>query len=144
MQKVKKGDKVTIEYEGKLENGTVFDSSDQHDAPLEFTVGEGQLIKGVDEAVVGMKVGEEKEVTVPPEDAYGHHNPELMKEMPLDNFPQDQELQPGMVFMAKLQDGRQIPLRISQVKDSCVVIDLNPPLAGQTLIFKIKVVGIAA
>jgi len=139
---VKKGDKVKVEYTGKLEDGTIFDSSDKHDAPLEFIVGQGQLIKGFDNAVVGMKKGEEKEVTLKPEEAYGPHRPELVKEMPRESFQVEQDIKPGMMFMVQVQDGRQIPVRVSDVSDSTVTIDLNPPLAGKTLVFTIKVIDI--
>ena len=144
MDIVKKGDKVKVEYVGSLEDGTVFDSSDMHKAPLEFVVGAGQLIKGFDEAVVGMKVGEEKEVKILPEDAYGLHHPELVKEMPRELFPADQDIQPGMLFMVALQNGRQIPVQISKVSDDEITVDLNSPLAGKTLTFKIKIIDIAA
>ena len=143
MKVVIKGSKIKVEYVGTLEDGTVFDSSEKHNSPLEFIVGEGQLIKGFDDAVVGMKVGEEKEVKLLPEDAYGPHNPEFVRDMPKDMFPKDQEIKPGMIFMVDLQDGRQLPVRVTKVSDEQVTIDLNPPLAGKTLIFKIKVVDIA-
>jgi len=140
---VEKGNKIKVEYVGSLEDGTVFDSSEKHNCPLEFVVGEGQLIKGFDDAVIGMKVGEEKEITLPPDQAYGEHNPEFVRDMPKNMFPEDQEIEPGMVFMVDLQDGRQLPVRVTNVSDENVTIDLNPPLAGKTLIFKIKVVEIA-
>jgi FKBP-type peptidyl-prolyl cis-trans isomerase 2 len=139
---IKKGDKVKVEYVGSLEDGSVFDSSEKHNAPLEFVVGAGQLIKGFDDAVVGMKVGEEKEITLPPEEAYGSHNPEFVKDMPRNLFPKDQEIQPGMSFIVDLQDGRKIQVRVSKVSGDAVTIDLNPPLAGKTLIFKIRIVEI--
>jgi peptidylprolyl isomerase len=139
----KKGDKVKVEYVGSLEDGTIFDSSEMHNEPLEFVVGAGQLIKGFDDAVVGMKIGEEKEIRLPPDEAYGAHNPEFVKDMPRGCFPQDQDIQPGMMFMVALQDGRQIPVRISQVSDDTITVDLNPPLAGKTLVFKIKLLEIA-
>jgi FKBP-type peptidyl-prolyl cis-trans isomerase 2 len=144
MGKVQEGDTITVEYTGRLEDGTVFDSSDKHEEPLEFTVGEGKIIQGFDKAVIGMEVGEEKEITLPPEDAYGQHNPELVRDLPRNVFPEDQELQPGMVFMMALQDGRQVPVRIAKVAEEQVTVDLNSPLAGKTLNFTIKVVGIAA
>lgn len=142
MKIAKKGDKVKVKYIGKLEDGTVFDSSDMHDAPLEFIVGAGQIIKGFDDAVAGMKIGEEKEIKLLPEEAYGAHNPEFVKDMPRECFPQDQDIQPGMMFMIALQDGRQIPVRISQVSDENITVDLNPPLAGKTLVFEIKLLEI--
>ena len=144
MSVVKKGDKVKIEYVGSLEDGTVFDSSDKHEAPLEFKVGAGQLIKGFDDAVLGMKKGEEKKITLKPNDAYGELNPELIKELPKNCFPADQDIQPGMMFMMGLQDGRKIQVRISKVSEDTVTVDLNPPLAGKTLIFKIKIIDIAS
>lgn len=142
MKVVEKGNKIKVEYVGSLEDGTVFDSSEKHNHPLEFVVGEGQLIKGFDDAVVGMKAGEEKEITLPPDQAYGQHNPEFVRDMPKNMFPEDQEIKPGMIFMVDLQDGRQIPVTVTKVTDEFVTIDLNPPLAGKTLIFKIKIVEI--
>jgi FKBP-type peptidyl-prolyl cis-trans isomerase 2 len=144
MKQIKKGDKIKVEYTGSLEDGTIFDSSKNHEAPLEFVVGAGQLIKGFDEAVVGMKIGEEKEIKIPPEEAYGPHNPEFVKDMPREMFPDDQEIKPGMVFMVNLEDGRQLPVRVSKVSDDKITIDLNPPLAGKTLVFKIKIIDVAA
>ena len=144
MSVVKKGDKVKIEYVGSLKDGTVFDNSDKHEAPLEFKVGAGQLIKGFDDAVLGMKKGEEKKITLKPNDAYGELNPELIKDLPKNYFPADQDIQPGMMFMMGLQDGRQIQVRISKVSEDTVTVDLNPPLAGKTLIFKIKIIDIAS
>ena len=143
LKTVKKGDKVKVEYVGKLEDGTVFDSSDKHDAPLEFIVGEGQLIKGFDNALVGMEKGEEKEIKLEPKDAYGEYNPELVKEMPRECFPQDKEIEAGMAFVMNLQDGRKALIRIAEVKEETITIDLNPPLAGKILLFKIKVVDIS-
>jgi len=140
---VKKGDKIKVEYVGSLEDGTVFDSSENHNEPLEFTVGEGQIIKGFDDAVVGMNVGDEKEISLPPEEAYGEHNPEFVKDMPRNMFPKEQDITPGMVFMVDLQDGRKIQVRVNKVSDDSVTIDLNPPLAGKTLKFKIKILEIS-
>jgi peptidylprolyl isomerase len=139
---VKKGDTVKVEYVGKLEDGTVIDSSDQHDKPLEFVAGEGQLIKGFDDAVMGMEEGDEKEVTITPNEGYGEHNPELVRDMPRNIFPEDQKLEKNMVYILNLPDGRKIPVRISDFSEETVKVDLNPPLAGKTLIFKIKLLEI--
>lgn len=144
LQVVKKGDKVKVEYTGTLEDGSIFDSSDKHDTPIEFTVGSGKLIKGFENAVVGMKVGEEKEIKIPPEEAYGPYNPEFVKDMPRNIFPENKQIQIGMVFLVNLQSGRQIPVWISKISENSVTVNLNPPLAGKTLIFKIKIVEIAA
>jgi len=143
MTTVKKGDKIKEEYTGSLEDGTIFDSSEKHGAPLEFQVGSGQLIKGFDEAVLGMKKDEEKEIKLEPKDAYGDHNPKFVKDIPREVLPEGQEIQPGMVFMMSLPDGRQMPVRISAVSEENVTVDLNPPLAGKSLVFKIKIVEIS-
>ncbi len=143
METAKKGDMVKVEYIGTLEDGTIFDSSEKHEAPLEFKLGDGQIIEGFDNAVEGMKVGEEKEIKLTPNEAYGDYNPELIKDIPKDCFPQDQTLQKGMVFMLNLPSGQQVPARISDIKDQEVTIDLNPPLAGKNVIFKIKLLAIA-
>jgi FKBP-type peptidyl-prolyl cis-trans isomerase 2 len=144
MEIVKKGDKVKVEYVGMLEDGTVFDSSQHHGGPLEFEAGSGQLIKGFDDGVLGMKPGEEKEIKIVPNDGYGNHDPQLVKEIPRNCFTENQEIEPGMMFMMTLQNGRQIPVKITNVSDTTVTIDANPPLAGKTLIFKIKIVDVAA
>lgn len=138
---VKKGDKVKVEYTGTLDDGTVFDSSKGRD-PLEFEVGSGQVIKGFDSAVVGMNKGEEKEVKIKAEDAYGNHNPQLVKKVPKENLPKTQDPKVGMFLMLNLPDGQQFPAMISEVADKEVTIDLNHPLAGKNLNFKIKVVEV--
>lgn len=144
MSTVENGNTIQVEYEGRLEDGTVFDSSKNHGQPLEFLVGSGQIIKGFDTAVIGMNIGEEKEITIPPEEAYGQYQEDLVRDLPRNSFPDGQEVKTGMVFMMNLEDGRQIPVRISNVTDDAVTIDLNPPLAGKTLIFKIKLVAIVS
>ena len=142
MNIVKKGDKIKVEYEGVLEDGTVFDSSTLKGCPLEFEVGSGQLLKKFEEAVVGMNTGEEKQITISPKEGYGEHKSEFLKEISKDFFPDDQEIEPGMFFMMVMQDGRQMPVKISSVSGDIVTVDLNHPLAGKTLIFKIKVIEI--
>lgn len=144
MTVVKIGDTIKVEYTGRLEDGTVFDSSEHQGSPLEFTVGEKTIIKGFDSAVVGMSLGEEKEVTIPPEEGYGMPNPELIRDLPRNVFPEDQTVEKGMMFMMAFQDGRKAPVTIAKVTDESVTVDLNSPLAGKTLIFKIKIVHIAS
>jgi len=139
---VKKGDKVCVEYTGSFDDGTVFDASEKHGKPLEFSAGEGQVIPGFDNAVVGMKVGEEKTVKIIPSQAYGDVNPELVKDFPRERLPKEQEPQPGMMLVIGLPNGAQLPAKIVEVKNNIVKIDLNHPLAGKTLNFKVKVTGI--
>jgi len=137
---VKKGDQVKVEYTGTLEDGSVFDSSENHGKPLEFEAGSGQVIKGFDDAVIGMEKSQEKEITLQPAEAYGDVNPELMKEVPRDKLPQDQEPKEGMMLALGLPNGQQMPAKIVKVDENSVTLDLNHPLAGKVLVFKIKVV----
>ena len=144
MSTVKKGDKIKVEYTGTLEDGTVFDSTNLKGCPLEFEVGSGQLLQKFEEAVVGMSIGQEKQITISPENAYGQHKSEFLKDISKEYFPAEQEIEPGMFFMMVMQDGRQRPVKIHNISEDIVTIDLNHPLAGKTLIFKIKVIEILA
>jgi FKBP-type peptidyl-prolyl cis-trans isomerase 2 len=139
---VKTGDKVKIEYTGILEDGTVFDSSVEHGNPLEFEVGSGHVIKGFDDATLGMKEGEEKQFSIEPTDAYGEHDSTLVQKIPREVFPQDVELVPGLLFEAGLPTGEKVPATITEVQEGIVTVDLNHPLAGKKLTFKIKVTTI--
>ena len=141
---IKKGDKIKVDYTGTLEDGTVFDSTTHgdHSHPLEFEVGAGQLIKGFDAAVVGMKVGEEKDITLKPSEAYGEPKPELVREIPRDQFPKEPEPKAGMNLVMQAPNGMKMPIKIAGVTDTTVKVDLNPPLAGKTLKFKIKIIEI--
>ncbi len=138
---IKKGDTAVIEYEGKLDDGQIFDSSKGKD-PLEFEVGSGKVIKGFDDAVIGMEKGEEKEVKIEPKNAYGERKEDLVKDVPKKAIPENIELKEGVVLLLKTPDGHQIGAKVKEVKDDTVLIDLNHPLAGQNLNFKIKLVDI--
>ncbi len=138
---IEKGNKIKVEYEGKLEDGQVFDSSKGKE-PLAFEAGEGQVIKGFDEAVIGMEKDQEKEFSIEPKDAYGEIKPELTQEVPRDALPKDQEPKVGMGLMLSAPNGQQMPSQITEVTDEKVVIDINHPLAGKKLIFNIKIVDI--
>ena len=141
---IKNGSKVTLDYEGKLEDGTVFDSSKHgdHSHPLEFEIGAKQVIPGFEKAVMGLKKGEEKEFFLSPEEAYGNHNPELKKEIPKDVLPKDQEPKVGMGLMLAAPTGQQIPGQIIAVDKDKITVDLNHPLAGKKLTFNIKVIEV--
>ncbi len=140
---VQAGNTVNVDYTGTLEDGTIFDSSINHGQPLEFQVGSGQLIKGFDTAVLGMKKGEEKEIKLQPLEAYGESRPELIKDIPKSELPPGQEFKAGTILMMNLPNGMQIPLKVIDVKEDAVTFDLNHPLAGKVLIFKIKIVEIS-
>ncbi len=135
---VKDGDTVKVDYTGKLDDGSIFDSSENHGKPLEFQVGSGQVISGFNDAVLGMSEGDEKEFRIPPAEAYGNHDPTLVQKVPREIFPQDIELMSGLVFEAGLPTGEKVPAMIADVGEGTVTVDLNHPLAGKTLNFKIK------
>ncbi len=136
----KDGDTVKVHYTGTFDDGAVFDSSENHGTPLEFKVGAQQVIKGFENAVRGMKKGQEKTIKITPEEGYGHPKPELVQKVPRDQLPTDPKPKEGMMLAVKLPNGYQMPARISEVTDKEVTIDLNHPLAGKTLNFKIKLV----
>ncbi len=142
---IKKGNKIKVEYTGTLDDGTVFDSSKHgdHSHPLEFEVGEGKVIKGFDEAVIGMEKGEEKEFKLKSSEAYGEPNPQAIQKIPRDQLPKDQEPKEGMMLIMKAPTGQQIPAKITEITDKEVTLDLNHPLAGKNLNFKIKIMEIA-
>jgi len=141
---IKKGSKVKVNYTGMLEDGTIFDSSKrgEEEQPLEFEVGSGKIIKGFDNAVMGMKKGDKKKITLKPEEAYGDIKEELIKPFPRDMMPKEKEPQPGMMLMVGAPNGMQFPAKIVEVSDSEVKIDLNHPLAGKTLVFELEIVDI--
>jgi FKBP-type peptidyl-prolyl cis-trans isomerase 2 len=142
--KVEQGDKISVEYTGKLENGEVFDSSKHgdHSHPIEFVVGNGMVIKGFDNAVLGMEEEEEKQIKISPDEAYGQPNPEMRKDFPRESLPPGQEPKEGMMLILSDPSGRQFPTKITNVDDEKITLDLNHPLAGKTLIFDIKIVNV--
>jgi len=135
---VKEGDTISVHYTGELEDGEVFDSSEGRD-PLKFTVGAEQLIKGFDNAVVGMLKGGKKTVTIPPEEGYGVKMEENMIDMPRDNVPEDMELKIGMAVQLTDQGGNPVPAMIVELADDSIKLDLNHPLSGKTLLFEIEI-----
>jgi peptidylprolyl isomerase len=141
MKQVKKGDKVKVHYTGRLLDGTQFDSSAGR-APLEFVVGEGQMIKGFDTGVEGMAIGEKKTLQISPNDAYGERDEERIIEFPLSNVPEDMKLSPGMQLTLRDQHGNPVPVTVAELKEDLVVLDANHFLAGKDLVFDIEVVEI--
>ncbi len=141
---IKKGDLVALNYEGRFEDGEVFDSSSHggHEHPLEFVAGEGHVVPGFDKAVIGMSKGEEKEFTISPNEAYGERNSDLEQKVPRSQLPKEQEPEVGMVIVASTPEGEQFPVQITAVDKETVTIDLNHPLAGKTLVFKIKILDV--
>lgn len=142
MMVVENNSKVKVEYEGKLEDGTIFDSSQKAGKPLDFEMGQKQIIPGFESAILGMDVGDEKEVVIEPKDAYGEYNDQLIKVVPKEQIPSDQKIDEGMVIGVQLSEDIQIPAVITKITDDDVTIDLNHFLAGKTLTFKIKILEI--
>ena len=136
-----KGSVVQVEYTGKLTDGTVFDSS-VGKQPLEFTAGAGQMIPGFDNAVLGMKVGESKTVTIPAADAYGPSRADLITVIPRTQLPPDLTPEVGQQLQAIRQDGSTATYPITAVTNTTVTLDTNHPLAGKDLVFEIKLISI--
>jgi peptidylprolyl isomerase len=141
MTQAKSGDTVRIHYTGTLDDGTQFDSSDGRD-PLEFALGGGQVIPGFDSAVDGMAVGENKSVTIEPDQAYGERHEQLVQQVPKSVLPQDMEPAVGMQLQSQSPEGQVMNLVITEVADETITVDANHPLAGQALTFAIELVEI--
>jgi FKBP-type peptidyl-prolyl cis-trans isomerase 2 len=142
MSVVEDGSQVQVHYRGTLADGTEFDSSYERGEPITVQVGTGQLIPGFSNAIVGMAVGEKKEVTLSPDEAYGPHNPQALAEISRESFPENLELQEGMPIPLADGNGNRVMGRLSELKESTVTVDLNHPLAGEALNFEIEVVDI--
>ena len=142
--KITKGSKVKLDYTGKLDDGTVFDTSkhEGHSHPLEFVAGSGQVIPGFDNAVMGMETGEKKTFSIESKDAYGPHNPQLLQPYPRDKLPPEHEVVAGMALVFKAPDGQEIPVLVAEVKEDEIILDMNHPLAGKRLNFEIEVVSV--
>lgn len=134
---VKKGNFVKVHYTGTLEDGSTFDSSKDREA-LEIIAGDGMLIKGFDDALIGMAVGEEKNITIPSEEAYGEYREDMVRPVPKKEFG-DMELSEGMTIGIRAPTGQVFPVTVVKFDDENVTIDGNHPLAGKTLHFNIKV-----
>jgi FKBP-type peptidyl-prolyl cis-trans isomerase 2 len=141
MQQVKQGDTVKVHYHGRLTDGTIFDSSEGRQ-PLEFKVGSGMVIKGFDESVKGMNVGEKKTVSIPVDEAYGPRQKEMVISFERKNFPPDIEPEVGMTLNMHSEDGNTLPVVIAEVNADTILLDANHPLAGEDLIFDIEVVDV--
>ena len=141
MQQAKSGDTVKVHYHGRLTDGTTFDSSEGRE-PLEFTVGNGDVIKGFDEGVSGMAIGDKKTVHIPADDAYGQKDDDRIVDFPKANFPPDLKPEAGMQLNMTNGSGQIIPVIIVEVGEDTVTLDANHPLAGQDLVFDIELVEI--
>lgn len=141
MSKVKDGDTVKVHYTGKLENGDVFDSSRERD-PFEFTVGNKAVIPGFEKGVVGMGVGDTKKIEIPPEEAYGAKQDELVVVVKKSEFPEDITPSIGQRLQIKQQDGNPVVVTITDLTEDNITLDANHPLAGYTLFFDVELIDI--
>ena len=139
---VKNGDTVEVHYVGTFDDGKVFDSSRKSDKTLSFKVGDQQVIPGFEKAVIGMKVGQLKNVRIPAADAYGEHQQKLVREEQRDTLPKDFPVEVGAQLMAS-KDGQHFIVTVVDVKEKTVTLDANHPMAGKDLNFEIQVVGIS-
>ena len=142
MSKVKDGDTVKVHYTGKLENGDVFDSSREQE-PFEFKVGNKAVIPGFEKGVLGMEVGDSKTIEIPPEEAYGEKQDELVVEVKKSEFPEDITPTIGQRLQIKQGDGNPIVVTITDLTEDSITLDANHPLAGFTLFFDVEVIDIA-
>ena len=136
------GDTVRIHYTGRLDDGTIFDSSEGRD-PLEFVVGSGQVIPGFDRAVTGMEAGQEKTVTIPADQAYGPHRDDLLIKLGRSEIPEGVEPKVGQRLQMSTKDGQTFQVTVAETSDANVVLDANHPLAGKDLTFDIHLVATA-
>jgi peptidylprolyl isomerase len=149
MAQVKEGDRVKVHYTGRLDDGTVFDSSECAEddcgcghGPIEFTVGQGQVIPGFEAGVKGLSVGESKTIHIPVEEAYGERQEEMVAVVPRGDLPPEMKPEVGQQLEVTQEDGQLFQVIIVDVNDETITIDANHPLAGQALNFDLKVVEI--
>jgi peptidylprolyl isomerase len=140
--KVKNGHTVTLHYQGTFEDGKEFDSSFKTDKPVSFDVGSGTAIPGLEVALQGMEIGETKSVVLAPRVAYGEYIPGAMTEVPRASLPEGFKLTEGLALQARNAEGQKVLGTVKMIKEETILVDLNHPLAGKTLHFKIEVVDI--
>ena len=149
MAQAKTGDKVTVHYTGRLDDGEVFDSSECQESecgcetgPLEFVIGEGNVIPGFEQAIVGMSPGESKTVVIPVDQAYGERIDEMVAVVDRKDIPADLDLEIGNQLEVTQEDGSAFPVIITEVTETTVTLDANHPLAGRELTFDLRLVSI--
>ena len=141
MSQVKKGDTVKVHYTGKLEDGSIFDSSVDRD-PIQFTVGDQRLIPGFEKAVLGMEPGQTRSVTIPPEEAYGPHRKDQVIDVDRKEIPPDIDLRIGQRLEMQRPGGQNLILTVTEIQDTQITLDANHELAGKDLTFDIELVSI--
>ena len=139
---IKKGSKVSLHFIGKFEDGEIFDSSYETE-PLDFEVGTGEIVKGFEEGVLGMKEGEKKSFAVSCEDGYGLFDDELVVEVPKEEIPEGEEIKPGVIVFLEGEDGEEYDFVVQEVRDDVYVLDGNHPLAGEDLFFEVEILSVS-
>jgi FKBP-type peptidyl-prolyl cis-trans isomerase 2 len=139
---IQKGSKVKIHYIGTKNDGFEFDNSYKKGQTLDFEVGSGKVISGLDEGLIGMEVGEKKSIKIPVEKAYGIRRPEGVMKVPLENFPPDFSANPGEMIQGKTEGGHDVFAVVVNKEDDGIVLDMNHPLAGEELNFDVELVDI--
>ncbi len=142
MATAQNGNTVKVHYTGKLHDGSVFDSSIKRNEPLEFTLGQGNMIAGFEKAVLGMEVGQSKVADIPANEAYGQKTQDMIIEVPRKDVPANINPQVGQQLAIKQNDGRTVPVTVTEVTEEIITLDGNHPLAGKDLIFEIELVEI--
>lgn len=142
MAQAKNGDTVKVHYTGKLNDGTVFDSSADRE-PLKFTIGNGQLIQDFEQAVIGMNTGESKTVQIPSDNAYGPHREEMLMVIDRSQFPEGLEPRIDQQLQVRHPNGQESVVKVVDISDTNVTLDANHPLAGKDLTFEIQLTEIA-
>ena len=142
MSQVKANDTVKVHYTGKLADGQVFDSSVERGEPIEFTMGQGQLIPGFEKGLIDMAVNEKKTITIEKQDAYGEVNEALFQKISKTQLPEDLKPEVGMGLVGANAQGQEQQFRVAKVEEEDIIIDANHPLAGQDLVFDLEVVEI--
>ncbi len=141
MPEAKKGDTVKVHYTGKLDDGSIFDTSAERE-PLEFTVGAGTVIPGFEQAVIGLQPGESRETRIEADNAYGQRSGELVTEVKREQLPENLEVTIGQQLQVGMQNGQTALVLVTDVSETGITIDANHPLAGQDLTFSIELVEI--
>ncbi|WKN32054.1 peptidylprolyl isomerase [Porifericola rhodea] len=142
MSVAKSGNTVKVHYTGKLKDGTVFDSSLERNEPLEFTLGQGNMIAGFEKAVDGMKVGDTTVADIPVAEAYGEVREDMILEVPKKDVPENITPEVGQRLAVQQKDGQSIPVTISKVSEESITLDANHPLAGKDLVFEIELIEV--
>ena len=141
MANAKTGDTVTVNYTGKLADGTVFSSNNGRE-PMKFVIGDGSVLPGFEQAVVGMAAGDSRSTTVPPDQAYGPHNPDLVLTVDRDRVPTNIELEVGQQLQMSAGDEQEIRVTVTALSEASVTLDANHVLAGKDLTFDIELISI--